>query len=1023
MEEYKMSRKGAASAFGSTIPAPTDLITSPTSNIPLTTINPPTQPPTFKPITTNKPNIPSDFDPYTSQFKPVAPPKQPPPSQPDKQPLIPPQSQSSRPSPTNLESQPPLTQQVHDIQDDLKKHKRTARILFAISAIMWLLLLLLIGSYIGTTITTANKSLPNLGCLECNGKDAIIDGTLTVNDIQLLNQTSDTFFDLFLFLNNITAASLPCAHCAPNGTFIVDNDMIVNGDAFLYGNTTANQISLLNTTSDMYFDLFTYLNGLNVSSLPCAYCAPNGTFVITGDTIITGNGTLTVDYISLLNTTSDTYFDVFTAIDRLLNLPVENCTVIQVCGPSGNVTAALAQAAALNPNSTNNVGIEFCPGTYIIDNSAGPLNVPSYVSISSKVPGAASLTPSTTGFAIFNLQGVHNVFGFEFYNGLNAPYITQSGFVASGITVIAACIMRNGYGLYESASSGGIFHEVMVRDCDLIADNGLPTKIFTFDHTGEAFMNNVIMRHVPGGFGVGIYVSSVTCITSATDITFIGFSTGIYVAATTVSISIDQLYASDISYTVINIPTIAPGLTEIFLSDIVVDDMYGTVASIYQIDTSETYTYQFGDVQHYNCTSGPKPINVDAIYMDISQNEGSVFRALTDVSVGVPEKPQSTYMGTGRYSSREFIVYYRDPLGVFSRVDTILCSGSTYTLPPDLGGMLYMAVDLTDPTTGLPFQHYGQLFNIITPMVLGGSVMTLEYYDGFNWHDVLHMHYQYAYPYTPITAFFAFAITGSSITNFNWQMKTGYFFYGLPYDPWGLGNDPGYTRPLYWVRYVINVAPLSVSPEISYMGYTGNTIENTDYGFTLYHGFARRVGEVVFSSALFQPEIGGASFGDYTLNFGLPGVYSGFSDAVMPFGTNSIRGLNFNIPLDADISCAFNITMTYIPPVAADGFISLYIGQTATKVGDDPSSVVPIFFSVIVPITGTLTANTQQLFSTTIYLPDTQVYETVLGETVGWLFLMRLAGTDPQDTYPGDINIIALSMFYVKRMEGGTLLL
>ncbi len=1016
----KYSRKEAGLVFKQTVPFST--INEPPSAPLQNVASPFTQ--EYRPVTSVKPNIPDDFDPYKTNFKPVDkpianPPKpKPTPVQPTSQyqPLSPENN-----SPSQLENQLPVSQQLQNLQTDLKKHKRWATFFFAISLLMWLLLLLLIGSYIGTTVTTANKSLPNLGCLTCNGNNAIIDGSLTVNDIQLLNTTSGNFFDVFAFLNNITA-SLTCAHCAPNGTFIVDNDMIVDGDTFLYGNTTAYQISLLNTTSGALFDLFTFLNNLNVSSLPCAYCTPNGTFVITGNTVITNNGTLQVDYINLLNTTSDQYFDVFTAIDKLLNLPVENCTVIQVCGPSGNITAALAQATLLNPNATNSVGIEFCPGTYIIDNSAGPLVVPAYVSITSKVVGGASLTPSTAGFAIFDLQGYNTIFGFEFFNGLNAPYIIQTGFINFGITSISHCRMRSGLGLYASSSSGLTFQQVDISDCDLVADNGLPTKTLQFDHTGETYLNNVNMQHVPGSFGIGVYITSVTCVIFATDISLIGLSTGIYIPATTLSITIDQLYASDISYAVVHMPTIVSGFTELFISDVILDPLYGPIASDYIIDNTETVTYQFGDLQHYNCTSGPKPSTVDAVYVDISLNEGAIQRNLIDVSVGVPEKPQSVFCGTGKHSSREYVIYYRDPFGAFTKIDDLLCSGNTYTMPVDLGGMMYFAVDLDNPSTGLPFQHFGQIMNVITPAVLGGSTVVFEYYDGLNWHDIIHMTYYYTYPYTPFEAGWGFETTGTTITNYNWQMKTGYFYYGIPFDPWGLGNDPGYTRPLYWVRYRVAVAPMASPPTFSYIGYTGNTKEDTVEGFTLYHGFARRISDIIFSSSLFQPQLTGSTLGDYSVSFFTPSVMAGFSNAVMAFGTNALRGMNFNIPIDADVSCAFNVTLTYIPTVAANGVASLYFGQLTTKVGDDLSTKNPIFFNALIPIPA-ITANTQQLYSTTIYLPDSQIYSQFLGESIGWFFLSRFSGSDPTDTYLGDIQVLGLTLYYIQRMEGGPTIL
>ena len=769
--------------------------------------------------------------------------------------------------------------------------------------------------------------------------------------------------------------------------------------------------------------MFNFLNNLVVSSLPCAHCAPNGTFITNGDMIVGGNGTLTVNYIELLNTTDMMYFDVFTFLndlDKLLNnITIQYCTVIQVCGPSGNITGAIADAVALAPSDTNSVGIEFCPGTYVIPNNGGPLVIPHFVSLQARVAGSVSLTPSAPNNVMFQLSGQNNIYGFDFYNGGNAVYMTQTAFVDGGVTVISDCTMRDGRGLYASSGSGGLQERVIIRDSNLVGNNGATTTLISFSHDGSAFVQDTVLQHAPGGFGIGINGIGVNSVYTITGCSVIGLATGILVGASQFSITVSDLYASDISYAVISIPAIAAGVTELYFDGIVVDYSYGFVARIYNIYPGEDFVYQFGDVQHYNCTEEAKPHTVSAVYIDVSAFEPAVERVLIDESVGVPEKPQSSFVGSGKNTLRQLLLYTFDGT-TYTDVQTNLCNGNTFTMPGTVNSALYAAVNLPDPLTGESFQHYGLMFDVVTAAVLGGGGNVLEYWDGSAWTQLNSMVYNTDYPYIPNTAILPMQTTTSTTINYDWRIKTGFTASGTTYTAWTANDPPGYGTNLFWVRFRVFTANLATAPVISSIQYTTNAMETNEYGLTLYHGFARRMAEVDINIALFQPKITTPSTGEFTITF-FGGQTAEYSNAQFPNGADTSRGFNFIIPSDCDTSSAIEMTLTYRTTTASNANMVWEIGYAVTENSYLYASVNPGTFGTTIAVTAAaVNQQTQQRFL--IYYTNSQIYDSSSpGRSIGWFFFER-QGTNIGDTYTGVMQLVSLTAHYTKRMEGMPLL-
>jgi hypothetical protein len=952
-----------------------------------------------------------------------------------------PRFEAPQPATANYsENELQLNDAINKTSKQLNSQKTWLQIIGSVLGISVILLALLTAACITMWVLTADGLIaPSYPCVHCDGNRLVLEGGLTVNggsviinvpthlnnvtyvnQLMLLNTTNDVYFNLFTFLTTLNGGngSLSCAQCAPNGTLIIDNDMIVEGNSYFdgnvttYGNLTAYQISLLNTTNSMFFDLFTFLNNLQISSLPCAYCS-NGTLITTGDLYITGNtttnGTITVNYIELLNTTSDTYFDVFTAINDLTRLfdKIDNCTVIEVCGPASNISAAFAKAASKSPSSSNNVGIEFCPGTYVIPNGGGPIVIPAYVSIYARVSGSVTLTPSNSGNAVFALHGQNKITGFQFMNGLSAPYLLQTAYVSGGITVISQCTMTNGFGLYQS-NNVATLETVVIQNCELEATAGSTSILINYQHEGTGIVDGVNLRHVPGAFGTGIRIGYNGLNTQITDCSFIGLSSAMIFTNMIVGVYINTIYASDISYAIINTPTITSGLTEIYANGITSDNSYGPVARTYAVASTEVFTFQFGDVSHYNCTEEPKPKGVSGVYIDVAPFEPAVERVLIDQSVGVPEQPHESWVGTGKVTMRRLEVYLFSG-GVYSNIGTTLCAGTPVSLGTASGNILYVGVNLNDQSNN-PAQHYALQFE--TTIASSGGTWVIEYWDNLSWTPFPTMMYETAYPYTPSPSLqVPFETTTDTTILYSPGIYRGTITGGVTYFQWQTSNPPSLSSSLYWIRYRIT-SLLSTAPTISKVSYVSHSQQIDYHGSTLYYGVARPSSIVNWGSAAFAP-VPAASTGAFNVSFS-GGAQVEFANAVFPDSVASSRGFNFEIPPDCDTSASIFVSVKYVPSNGASGTIDFSYTYVLTELNDVYSGLGT---TVSNHVTIGSSANKQLHFSFAYPVGAAQVYSNTLGDSLSWMILSR-NGASGSDTFAGDIQIVSITAYYTKRMEG-----
>lgn len=577
---------------------------------------------------------------------------------------------------------------------------------------------------------------------------------------------------------------------------------------------------------------------------------------------------LTVDTVNLLNYTTSEYFDLFIFLDNLTmmqnmikqtianhttqidnieqfinNLALDNCTVIQICGPEANVGDALAEAASLSPTELNTVGIEFCPGVYVVDNTGGALEVPAFVSMVARVPGSVVITPMTASNAVFDLQGTTTINGLAFSNG--NQYIIQTNFDGT-VTRVVHCTMIDGAGFFQALPPSlgfAVGYVVFIEDVHLISTSGSSTTFTEFSsyYNGAVNLIDVVYTHVDGvALGTGVSILGSPSQVFMSDISLTNLQTGIFLANSPDDFRATGVYARNIALSVLEYYN-TNGSIPIHLNGLDTDD---SVVEEYIIHSNGTVPalYQFGDVHFYNCTEGAKSTFADAIYLEVHTDsiERSSVRSLSDMSIGAPEKPQFTFTGTGKTSARNLLIYLQTGNAEPIRVDKLLCRGLPQTLGLSVNSSLYMAVNVNDGITGTPFQHFGALMilDAAASSVTDNAIVS-EFWDGTQWREFTAMEYDYNFPH-PKRGNELFTDADAIVINYDYRLRTGF----VPYNDTGTGSwtayDPvAFGEDLMWVRFRVKYT-LTTSPTFSYVSHTGNSQEFGDFGTMFMHGHSRR---------------------------------------------------------------------------------------------------------------------------------------------------------------------------------------
>jgi len=828
-------------------------------------------------------------------------------------------------------------------------------------------------------------------------QNVTIDEHLQVRYIWLYNQSSQTYFDVYNAFTNITVppTNYTCFLC--NGTDMeILNNVIINGGGIIGNTNDTEMLVVYNPT--WFYNTVVFHAGLESENITTNVINLfNGTsYYDLGDTIQT--------IIDMQNMIKANLSDHETRIDIIEvfidSLEFDNCTVIQICGPAMDVQAALDAAVLLLPSVNNHVGIEFCPGTYVINNTASALTIPPYVYLTSRVTGAAHLTPMNPGNAIFDLYGSTTLHGFTFSNGLT-PYLLQVDEQGLSTQLISNTMLDGAmfYGSIVPLFSQNPDHSVRIEASQFIANQGSVSSIITLDGASNVYITDCVFFHSNASLGVGVSVLSSISRLDISSVRMNSLSIGVHVnAPITDTFMVTSMIARSISNAAIAFASNITAPNQMRVHALDTDDSV-LHEIIETTNATITYMYGFGDVYTYNCTEGPKPAFLDAVYIetDADLREQASLRASIDVSIGTPEKPHALYTGTGKHTSRNLLAFITAANDPAVRVDKLLCRELPQTLSSATNSSLYVSVSSNDFFTSGPFQHFGLILTIDTTIAANSDIHA-EYWDGTTWQRYGVMEYVYGGNYASHSNDI-FNTAGTIVINYDYNIEFGYTRNGTTVGSW-TANDPvglGFDR--MWVRFRVDQT-LPGDVVISYIAHTGNTVEHRASGVTLYHGRARMRSHLQYSPVQLIDSTGSAS---------------------------SFQYFTAVIPGDADTSVPFQMILhTFVQPDNT----TYEIKYTFNEAGDTILSAP--FASIIddgfMPTTDPRVITDQKLLTVSpnlvqtliymhIFLDDSNCYNGVLAPSVMRLRVEMISSVDDS----GEALILAVQFLYTKRMRGETL--
>lgn len=746
-------------------------------------------------------------------------------------------------------------------------------------------------------------------CLECDGNTLVAQNistnTLFSESAFFLNTTNNEYFNIFEYLETINgtggggstpppvANNLTCAQCSGD-TLIVQNINVTESadltNVILYGNTTITNV----TDGDML-----------VVNIPAWFYSEvefhNSTIA----------NELIVDTIMLLNTTSSMYIDVFESLDNLTSmqnmikefindLTLDNCTVIQVCGPGGSVLDALVEAGALGPSETNPVGVEFCPGLYVVENDAGPIQVPAFVHLYARVPGSVTLTPSSAAFFIFDLNGETTLKGFNFDNGVS--YLGQSNQTGS-VTTIRDCSMRMGNNFFTSVGGLADGYLFVFDSINVRLTSGSSSLAFDMGPTDYArlYFNDVSVEHDSlAALGRGIRLpSNVTTFISS--VAFLNLDVGVSMQDVQLDFSMHDVFARNITTAVLRVDSYSGDTIPSMRVHGIDSDETVSREIVISSTTSDTLLYQFGGVHYYDSEEGAKPNAIEAVEIDVHLEgiENTNLRVLTDLTVGVPEKPHSSFLGGGPITARNLLVYFQAGANPPVRVDQLMSMGAAQAMSPVANSAVYVALNTLHPTSVFPLPHYGVVLHVQSAVSMAPSDVVPEYWDGTAWRRFNIMSYRHTSNYQSL-AQRVLVDTGIIAVNYDYRLITGFTPnpqgpMSLSFGPWTPSDPVGFGTNLLWVRFRTDTSTVSAAT-ISYVEHLPNSVQIKDTGDIVYHGLHRRKQQI----KLYENQVLMASD---TISM----------TALMPTDADTSCPLLFEVYFSTDVGGDYNMTVNFQP--------------------------------------------------------------------------------------------------------------
>jgi hypothetical protein len=436
----------------------------------------------------------------------------------------------------------------------------------------------------------------------------------------------------------------------------------------------------------------------------------------------------------------------------------------------------------------------------------------------------------------------------------------------------------------------------------------------------------------------------------------------------------------------------------------------------------------FGDQLDYTCHDGGRPSNFNGMVMENNLVEGEVQRLVSDVSVGIPERVSSLYVGTGKHSFRNLLIYQSTGGGALTSLLNANCFGQTaMTLPASTNSAWYFAVDVDDSATGDKFRNYGLWVEVQAAATYSAGNIVAEYWDGTAWRPFEVMSFSITRGFSS-DAVQPFIRTGTHAINFDPRIQVSRLAHpeqdAVTYGAWAKNDPIASGTPLYWSRFRV-ASPLVASPTVSYFAFTGDaTHQSHVFGQTMYFGNARKYHRTEALSAGFMVDDNPNDTEDERLYH---------SNMEIRFRFNRFRGgamrtlyLQILLPPDIDTSAELRITMYYITEDGSTtgGVANWFFRWASAQIGD-----------VVALSSGDAVTNPNErtaFMRRTVVAPErlgAHVFYLKVPEYIPpgdvnagaslWLNIERRANA-VEDTVKGDITISGIVVESLSRLDGIT---
>jgi hypothetical protein len=404
----------------------------------------------------------------------------------------------------------------------------------------------------------------------------------------------------------------------------------------------------------------------------------------------------------------------------------------------------------------------------------------------------------------------------------------------------------------------------------------------------------------------------------------------------------------------------------------------------------------------------PNGVKINATFH--GNKNGKKYQAMTgDVRIGTVNEPTNVAIGEGRYNTDTFVVFQNDNLEAGTWTDVTeearSIEGSAFDMfaGTAAANCLYIGADTI---------QRGVKLNVITAVVAGDVGPTdavAEYWDGSAWVEFNFMCNESATPFYFLT---------TPMVNMAGKYQVRFGLHGATTAAKKTLNG----EEKFWCRWRI-INAWSSLPELEYIKLHTNSTEINKDGFLEYFGDARPIDKLDWSIVMTEPANSSPDNQDVYMSdkLGVGRVENRFKD-----NTVDRIGLNEFLPTDIDTSFPIKIKFTVIGDTGTDGDAEFVARWNFTNAGDaiyrtttaaPTSSTGEQSNSTIITIEE---ADTSYRGEIQVSLAGTNPNPSNGQPDLVWLTIERDAtGGNGNDTYPGNVTVVQMGVYYIKWRDGG----